>query len=356
MRSKQNEGEIMGLLCIYLVMPFLSYALTWWFRRHALAAKLLDVPNHRSSHSIPTPRGGGLSFIICFLMLVGILFYFLYIDRSVSYPLLGGGVLIAGLGFLDDRGHVPAKWRLLVHFFICSVSLFFLNGMPDIFFGSNVFIVLFFINVLTVIYMVWLLNLYNFMDGIDGVAAMEAVFACLSAALFYCLDGYFSATYLPLGLGVAVAGFLIWNYPPARIFMGDAGSGFLGFVLGILSIQSTKIDASFFWIWLILLGVFIVDTTVTLLYRCFNGERFYEAHCHHAYQHAVQYYGRHSTITLGILVINLCWLLPIAFLVNYKFLNGFFALIISYIPLILITFKFNAGSKAGFFKKNISIS
>jgi Fuc2NAc and GlcNAc transferase len=339
----------MGWMCFYLFIFMLSATLTWALRRYAVTINLLDIPNHRSSHSVPTPRGGGVAFVFCFILALICLAWLQIIPFPFFVVLAGVGLFIALLGFLDDHYSIPAKWRLFGHFFACGFSVFFLGGMPDITLFSATLSAGLLSNALAVFYLVWLLNLYNFMDGIDGIAALEAVTVCLGGALLCWLHSYQFAMFLPCSLAVAVAGFLVWNFPVARIFMGDAGSGFLGFVLGVLSIQAAMINSDFFWSWMILLGVFIVDATVTLLNRVRYGERLFEAHCNHAYQHASRYYGRHIKVTLGVLVINLLWLLPMACIVSENLINGFFGLLIAYIPLIIFALKFNAG-------KNVTVS
>ncbi|ARG97161.1 MraY family glycosyltransferase [Legionella micdadei] len=334
------------MIWLYCLLIFsLSCTLTWALRRYALATNMLDVPNHRSSHLIATPRGGGLSFVICFLLTVISLFYCNLISCPLAAALLIPGSLIAAVGFLDDRYSIPAKWRLLSHFAASGCALYLLGGMPEIPFFAWTLSNKLLTNTLAIFYLVWLLNLYNFMDGIDGIAATEAVFVCLGGVGLYYLESNLNAIYLPIGLAFAVAGFLFWNFPPARIFMGDAGSGFLGLILGILSIQSTKLNQNFFWAWMILLGVFIVDATVTLLGRVMRGEIIFEAHRSHAYQHASRYYGNHLLVTLGTLVINILWLLPIAIAVGLDFIDGGLGLLIAYLPLIFLALKFKAGQK-----------
>jgi Fuc2NAc and GlcNAc transferase len=142
-----------------------------------------------------------------------------------------------------------------------------------------------------------MLNLYNFMDGIDGIASVEAICACLGASVLYWLSGLDALIWGPLLLAASVAGFLYWNFPPARIFMGDAGSGFLGIVLGGLSLQAAWVSEPMLWAWLILLGVFIVDATFTLFRRLLRGEKVYEAHRSHAYQFASRRFGKHLPVT-----------------------------------------------------------
>ena len=193
------------------------------------------------------------------------------------------------------------------------------------------------------VYLVWLLNLYNFMDGIDGIASVEAICVCVGGALLYVLLGKPDLALLPLMLAAAVAGFLFWNFPPARIFMGDAGSGFLGIVLGIMSIQAGWVDPALFWSWVILLGVFVVDATFTLVRRLLRGDKVYEAHRSHAYQYASRHYGRHLPVTLAVGVINLAWLLPIALLVGTGRVDGVIGVVVAYAPLVLLAIKFHAG-------------
>jgi Fuc2NAc and GlcNAc transferase len=198
-------------------------------------------------------------------------------------------------------------------------------------------------HILTVFYLVWMLNLYNFMDGIDGIASVEAICSCLCACVLYWAAGFDSLIVVPLVLVMAVSGFLYWNFPPARIFMGDGGSGFLGITLGLISLQAAWVSSEFFWVWLILLGVFIVDATVTLIRRALRGEKVYEAHRSHAYQFASRQYRRHLPVTLAVVAINLLWLLPIAACVVFWDLDGALGLILAYVPLVIMALRFHAG-------------
>jgi len=144
-------------------------------------------------------------------------------------------------------------------------------------------------------------------------------------------------------LAAAVLGFLLWNFPPARIFMGDAGSGFLGIVLGVLSLQAAWTNPLLLWAWLILLGVFIVDATLTLLRRLLRGEKVYEAHRSHAYQYASRRFGRHLPVTMAVAALNLVWLLPLAMLVAVGWLDGLLGVLVAYAPLVVLAWRFDAG-------------
>lgn len=333
-------------LSIVLIGIFiLSWTLTWAVRRYALTRNIMDHPNHRSSHFVPTPRGGGVAFVAAFLITVPFVAHLGFVTFAGSLALIGAGLFLAILGFLDDRGDLPASWRLLGHFSACILAVYWLGGMPAITFfvwtlPSNLFA-----GGLAVFYLAWMLNLYNFMDGIDGIASIEAVSVCLGSALIYWLSGDVGLMVLPLLLAAAVGGFLFWNFPPARIFMGDAGSSFLGFILGVLSIQGAGINGVYFWSWLILLGVFIVDATFTLLRRAIRGNKIFEAHRSHAYQQASFIFGSHLPVTLAVLVINVLWLLPCAILVGLEYVNGFTGLLIAYVPLVTMAIQLKAGKQ-----------
>lgn len=330
---------------LLLAVGGVTFSLTYYLRRYALSRSLMDIPNDRSSHSVPTPRGGGVAIVLGFLFALPVLSSVGLISPEVTLALLGAGAGVAVLGFLDDHGHVAARWRLLGHFAAAIWALFWLGGLPPLtFFGYTVEMG-WVGHGLTMLYLVWLLNLYNFMDGIDGIASIEAIFVCVGGALLVALSstGQLTDILLPLLLAAAAAGFLCWNFPPAKIFMGDAGSGFLGITVGVLSVHAAWISSKLLWAWMILLGVFIVDATFTLFRRLLRGDKVYEAHRSHAYQYASRQYGRHLPVTIGVLVINVCWLLPVAVLVGTGIVDCLLGLVIAYVPLIALALKYHAG-------------
>ncbi|MDP3704906.1 MAG: glycosyltransferase family 4 protein [Legionellaceae bacterium] len=332
-----------GLLAVVFVM---SWSLTWCARRYALAKQMMDIPNHRSSHQIPTPRGGGVAFVVVFLVAMLCLLSLRVIQWPGGFTLMGAAFFIAFLGFCDDRSSIPALWRFIGHFMVSIIAVYAMKGMPAIACYTWVLYPGYLANAFAVVYLVWMVNLYNFMDGIDGIAGIEGIFVCLGGAILYWSLGYHASMILPLILATATTGFLYWNFPPARIFMGDAGSGFLGFILGILSIQAAGINPQFFWSWLILLGVFIVDATVTLCFRLMQGEKIHMAHRSHAYQYASRMFNSHLSVTLGVLLLNILWLWPLAMCVGLGYLNGLIGLLIAYVPLGVIAIQFNAGQRS----------
>lgn len=331
------------LLALALAVSASAF-LTGAVRRYALAHSVLDIPNARSSHVVATPRGGGVAIVIVSLVALPWLAHRGFLSLDALWALSGAGATVALVGFVDDHRHVAARWRLAAHFVAAAWAIHWLGGMPPLvlpivgpatgWLGST----------LLAIYLVWLLNLYNFMDGIDGIASVEAISVLAGGALLFAITGQPVLAATPLMLLAAVAGFLYWNVPPARIFMGDAGSGFLGIVLGVLSVQAGWLDPALFWAWQILLGVFIVDASVTLVRRLVRGERVYEAHRSHAYQHASRRFGGHLPVTLAVAVVNAVWLLPIAVCVGLGLVDGMVALLVAYLPLIALAVRFRAGS------------
>ncbi|MEW5715688.1 glycosyltransferase family 4 protein [Pseudomonas sp. SB113] len=329
---------------LIVVVALVSFVLTAGLRRYALARSIIDIPNARSSHSIPTPRGGGVAIVLAFLLTLPLLGWSHIVSLGALIAVGGAGALIAIIGFMDDHGHIAARWRLLGHFVASAWALFWLEGLPPLTVAGMTVDLGWAGAVLAAFYLVWMLNLYNFMDGIDGIASVEAICACLSACLIYWVSGFESLMLLPICLAMAVAGFLFWNFPPARIFMGDAGSGFLGVVLGVLSIQAAWASPEFLWCWLILLGVFIVDATFTLARRCARGDKVYEAHRSHAYQFASRRYRRHMPVTLAVAALNFFWLLPVALCVVLWGVDGALATAVAYAPLVVLAVKFHAGA------------
>jgi Fuc2NAc and GlcNAc transferase len=283
-------------------------------RRLALAHALLDIPNDRSSHRVATPRGGGLAVVLTVtavavgLRLAGAL------PPALLWALLGG-LVVAAVGFADDRNSVRPVVRLAAHFGAGLWAAYWMGGMPALQFGAYVTQPGVFGYLIAVLIVVWTLNLFNFMDGIDGLAASEAIFIAGAGALLLARAGGISPTVtLSLVLVAACAGFLLWNWPPARIFLGDVGSGYIGYVLSVLALAAGHQNPVNPWLWLLLGAGFFVDATVTLVRRFLRGQRLHEAHRSHAYQHLAQRLGRHLPVTLGYLLVNLLVLLPCALL------------------------------------------
>jgi Fuc2NAc and GlcNAc transferase len=333
----------MTFLWLLLAVFVVSWGLTLVLRRYALANSLMDTPNERSSHSVPTPRGGGVAIVVSFLLALLILRGLDLMSLATLVGLLGSGLLVALIGFADDHGHIAARWRLLGHFAASIWALYWLGGSPGVTLFGLTLDPGWIGNILFVLYLVWMLNLYNFMDGIDGLASAEAISVCLGMLLVYWFSANLELAWGPLALVAAVAGFLCWNYPPAKIFMGDAGSGFLGIVLAGMSIEAASRSPELLWSWLIMLGVFIVDATWTLMRRLLRGEKVYEAHRSHGYQYASRKHRSHKTVTLASIAINFVWLMPLSIAVASGWIPGLFGMVVAYAPLLFIARTYKAG-------------
>ncbi|SDS00113.1 Fuc2NAc and GlcNAc transferase [Halopseudomonas xinjiangensis] len=331
-----------SLLVMMTLMLLCSAAGTWLLRRYALARKLMDVPNARSSHSVATPRGGGLAFIVIYSAALLWLGASGYESWESLVGLLGAGLMLAVVGFMDDHGHIAARWRLLVHLAAAAWLLAWL-GVPMLTLGTLDIEPGWWSYVVFGLALVWLLNLFNFMDGIDGIAGTEAITVCLGGVLCYWLIGQPLLGLPALLLAFAVLGFLFFNWPPAKIFMGDAGSGFLGILLGGLAVQAALVHPALLWSWVILLGVFVTDATITLFRRLMRRTRIYEAHRSHAYQRATRRHGGHLPVTLSVLLLNVFWLLPLACLVALGYAAGLIIAVVAYVPLMLVAWAYGAG-------------
>ncbi len=281
-----------------------SWLLTRAIRRYALARSVLDVPNQRSSHTVPTPRGGGLAIVA--VVLAGTLLACAAgaLSAAQALALGGGGAMVAGIGWLDDHRPIPAAWRFAVHIAASVWAVAWLGGMPQLEVGALRLGLGAAGALLAVGALVWLTNLYNFMDGIDGIAGGEAVAVGGVGGALLWAAGERGLAAVALTAAAAAAGFLLWNWQPARIFMGDVGSGFLGFLFGALALASERAEGPPALVWMLLLGVFVVDATLTLFRRAARGERLHEAHRRHAYQRAVQSGWSHARVAAAVLAVD----------------------------------------------------
>ncbi|WP_343653417.1 glycosyltransferase family 4 protein [Stenotrophomonas sp.] len=288
---------VMGAL---LGLALLSAGLTWAARGYALRRQLLDQPGERRSHSVATPRGGGIAIVISLLVAAGAAMW-AWPDAAGSVLIASLGlVLVAGIGWWDDHRPLPAVRRLCVH----VVAAALLAGLVKLHGGSWL------LAALVLFFTTSLINIWNFMDGINGIASSQAVIAALGLAPV--LPWPYSLAAIALGL--ACLGFLPFNFPKAKIFMGDVGSGALGYAVSVvLAIASLKTNIQ----WMLLLvpiSPFLVDAGFTLLARMLSGQRWMEPHTQHVYQRAVQAGASHAQVTgmyfvlglFSITVFNVC--------------------------------------------------
>ncbi len=339
-------SELVNIVWQCLLVFVFSAVLTGIYRHFAKKKSVLDIPEARSSHFRLITRGGGLAVVISF---IGVILLNPPMPNLYWSLVLGGG-LIALIGFIDDLSHIPPQWRLLYQAIavLCPVILIHGGAMP---FPAWIAFPL------TFIALIWLLNLFNFMDGIDAIAGTELFAVAFAIALLLINQQQFDiATYL-LILGFAVLGFLAWNMPPARIFMGDVGSSFLGFVIGVFALYTVVEGMLNIFTWLIMLACFIGDTTFTLMRRMIRGDAWYEGHCTHSYQKAALLLAKKSPlprksrqrayahrVVIGIIaLINLFWLLPLAWLAENNTYWGLILTLLAYAPVITIAIWLDAG-------------
>ncbi len=327
---------------LWLAMVALSAGLTALARAHALRHDVLDHPGHRTSHQVATPRGGGVAVVIVFLLAVTVLWGLGRLPGSSYLALAGGGALVASVGYWDDHRSLPVAWRLPAQVVAALLAVVALqlwqpvmpwNGwLPGAWNG-----------VLLTVLIVWMINLYNFMDGIDGLAGVEAITTALVLAAVALWHG--GVDWVLLSLAAASAGFLLWNWPPARIFLGDVGSAFLGYEFAVLALDGASRGSTPLWVWGTLLGVFIVDASVTLLRRMLSGQRFWQAHRSHAYQILSRRWGSHRRVVLAVLAVNLLWLAPLALAGLIWPHYALVCLLLAWLPLLVMALKTGAGNE-----------
>jgi Fuc2NAc and GlcNAc transferase len=328
-----------------------SFAASLWLtglaRRYALRAQMIDLANERASHSAPTPRGGGVAIVAAAAAGFAGAWAVGAIDVRIAAGIVLGGLPVAGIGWIDDHGHIRASARLVAHFAGAALAIWLIGAFPlaeTVPFWSAGWAAAGI--AVTALFLVWLVNLFNFMDGIDGIAGGEAVAVCLCGAVLPVVAGVGSveAAAPPLLLAAAVLGFLRWNWPPARIFMGDVSSGFLGLALGALALAAGQLAPELAAAWVALLGVFIADATVTLGHRLMRGERVYEAHRSHAYQRLARRRGSHAPVTLLAIALTLFFCFPVACLIAAAIIQPLSGVMLVLLPLGAGAIALGAGS------------
>lgn len=318
----------------FLGMFFLvSLLITFGVCRYAQTGKLMDHPSERGAHSVSTPRGGGVSFVIVFLSIL---------VWQEHYYLALAGFLVALIGWIDDHQSIKPLIRLGIHFIAAVITLLSIDNLVRIPWLMELISNPFLYGLVFVVGLVWFINLTNFMDGIDGLAASQALSYLLgSAGLLFIVFNDVQLAWLYVAFAVSILGFLILNWPPAKIFMGDAGSGFLGLMVGALLLYSAGLHFNMLWAGLILYALFIVDSTITLLKRLIGRESIHLPHNSHVYQVLARRFQSHKRVTMTALIINFCILMPVAYLVSVSMLSPLIGMAIVYIPLTIIVLKVN---------------
>lgn len=304
------------IIAAYIIIYIFSFFLTMLFRRWAIYKSLFDYPTDRSSHSQPVPRGGGLAIVVTFYMALFAFYLTGRIDTTLFFGLLPG-IPLAITGFLDDIKKINWIIRLVIQFICSTLALYFIGGLQPLF-GTKYILIW---SIIAVVGTVWFINIFNFLDGSDGYASMEAI--VVSIAIFS-----FTGESIFLIIALSVGGFLYWNWPRAKVFLGDSGSTTLGYILVITGIFCHNTDVLDFSFWIIITSLFWFDATATLIRRMLNRENLSHPHRKHMYQRLIRAGFSHlSTLLVGLTINIILFLLCIA--VRMNFISVIVALMVS---------------------------
>lgn len=310
---------------LLLILSFSSFLISLVFvgiwQYILRSANILDKPNYRSSHVTPTPRAGGVGIFISYFLAVGIYFAVTGDQLADEFYLFAGCSLIFFTGLWDDFYPASRRVRFLAQIIAAALILFWLVPVLDRWLSSWElhWILIGLIAGVLLIGLVWSINLYNFMDGIDGIAGMETVFIASSVAILLIFKeaDELKLVYL-LILVFSTLGFLWWNYPKAKVFLGDSGSGFLGLLVASLSYWAYFSETIGLLTLLTLGSLFWLDASLTIGKRLIQKEKIWEAHREHGYQILSRQWNSHSLVTFTYGVVNTFLVFPVAYIIEYN--------------------------------------
>ena len=323
----------------YLIIPaVVSYFGIILYRKVAISRDIVSNPNFRNLHASPLPVGGGIVFSFVFVFSLFFIWWLNQISDDLFWVLAVGGGSAALFGFLDDLKDIRASSKLVAQFFLSGWLLFWLGGGPLL--SIDWIPVLVGIPV-TALFLVWMVNAYNFMDGIDGMAVSNTVFISGAITLVMLLNNSKSEFIIvPVLLLTTTSTFMVFNWPPASIFMGDSGSVFLGYIFGSLILVTAMSGDISIWTWLVVFGYFFADTTVTQIMRVILVKKWYRAHRSHAYQNLARITGSHLKVTGGVVLYNVVWILPLTLWSAMKPETAILAVVLSITPGLIFSFKY----------------
>lgn len=335
------------LLTLLLITILISFAFTLFLEKLFLKYSIfIDEPNARSSHKKPVPTSGGLAILFSYLTFIYLLSIFITIDFDIFLILTIAIFPIITICLIDDFKKVNILLRLFTQFFTASFIIYYFQVSNDIFFDADSYTrqSALLIIILSVILSMWLMNLYNFMDGIDGYASLECIFISLAASLLAYNNNPNSFIYMYLaGLGAANLGFLIRNWYPAKIFMGDTGSVSLGCIIAFYIFFSASESILSIYTWLILLSIFIADASYTLLVRVVTKRNIGHPHLTHAFHIITIKKNSHLFTIKWMIIINMVWVFPLALLSNTYMSYHIVITMVAYLPLLFYLIKIGAG-------------
>lgn len=307
----------------------------FYYPRFALRLRIHAVPNYRSLHPKTIPRGAGIVIATANLVAVAVGFWLGVVNYSYVMIFFVGGLAVAVVGIVDDRFELSALFRLTVQIAAAVWILYWFGGMPPLDVGSAPVDLGWVGNIVAALAIVWFFNLFNFMDGIDGMATSGTLYVTAVAAFILVFNDNYSLGLLSALLFSAAAGFAYFNWPPAKVFLGDSGSSFFSYTIAALIFGSLWSGGMTLWTWLILLGYFVVDTTVTLLIRLVTIKRWYRPHRSHAYQNLARLWQDHLKVVWLVLLIDLFWLLPLAVLSVWMHEIGPIITAVAFLPIFI---------------------
>lgn len=297
--------NIIGIITLCWLISFL---LTWKLARPQALVSILDYPNERSLHTVATARTGGIAILTSLISGYFVASLIGYLPEPTIHWIAVGTLSLGLISLWEDVRGLPAKLRLSFHFLAASLLILAGLTVTELRIGTwHLSINYWLAWIVTLLSTVWFTNLYNFMDGIDGLAGGMAVIGFGTLAIIGWQTNAGDFFLINSMIAAAAAGFLVWNFPPARIFMGDSGSITLGFLAAAMGLWGNHEKILDFWITLLIFSPFIVDATVTLFRRAWNGEKIGQPHRSHYYQRlASSGLGHRQTTLLWYLMMLVC--------------------------------------------------
>ena len=311
------------------------------FSQHSL---FIDKPKDRSTHLNPIPTAGGISIIITFTLYILALHNIFNVNNTILFFLFASLLPIVIVSIIDDYKEINIRLRLLVQFFSASLIVYYfqISNVSNyaIYLNQESFLII----IISILLSMWLMNLYNFMDGIDGYAASECIFVSFSSALiiYFNNENSILSLYL-LGLGLSSIGILIKNWHPAKIFMGDTGSVSIGMLFAFFIFYSASESVISIYTWLILLSVFISDSSYTLFLRIVTKKDITKPHLTHAFHLLTMNSNSQLFVTNRMIFCNIIWVLPMAILSNHFMSYNVVITFVAYLPMIIYLIRIGAG-------------
>lgn len=326
---------------LFISSVLVSFVLVACYRKIAIRNAWLDIPNHRSSHRELTPRSGGLvillmyTFLLVFQLITGQL-------QVVEWGVLVIPIGVGLIGFVDDTVSLYPSFRFFGYLLLVAVMVTAFMPLPLVNVWEYSIESDWMLLAIYVLAMTWLINLFNFMDGINGIAAGQFIFVVVAS--YFLLPVLVSYQFdIMLVVVASVVGFLCWNFPFGKVFLGDVGSTFLAAILAVLMLFTIKYQGASPWMWFILCASFIVDTGYTLIVRIYTRQVWYQPHASHAYQILARRWSSHGKVVVLMMLLNILWLWPLAWLAAQSTGAGVMWAVVACLPLIAICRLVNAG-------------